>query len=155
MDAPTSLPRQADFAPRKTRESGWGWVLLAALALVTVLPIGYLAFTSGALSPAAPSAPAAVTAGPSGNEVTISGEVLHPGRYTLLPDEGVAGAVLRAGGPTSSAKDIVKIIRNVPGRGNVTLLVNLRNVLTGPMPGNDVPLLPGDVIVIGQRLIKF
>lgn len=155
MDVPTTLPRQADSAPRITYKWGWGWVLLLPLALVVTLPMVYLAFPSGVSSSAVPSAPVVVPAGPSGNEVTISGEVLHPGRYRLLPDERVVGAVLRAGGLTSSAKDTVKVIRSVPGRGNVTLVVNLRKVLTKPMPEGDIPLLPGDAIVIDQKLIKF
>jgi hypothetical protein len=138
MDVPTSLSTQPDSVPRKTHESGRGWVLL----LTQALPVVCLAFTSGVSSPTVSSAPAAAIAGPPANEVTISGEVLHPGCYQLLPDERVAGAVLLAGGLTSSAKDTVKVIRNVLGRGNVTLVVNLRNILTGPMPGNDLPFCP-------------
>jgi hypothetical protein len=155
MDSPTSLPKQADSVSRKAHEPGLGWILLLTLALVVVLPMVYLAVTSGVSSSAVPSTPAAISAGSPANEVTISGEVLHPGRYALLPDERVVGAVLRAGGPTSSAKDTVRVIRNVPGRGNVTLVVNLRKVLTKPMPGGDFALLPGDAIVIDQKLIKF
>ncbi|QIF04207.1 hypothetical protein [Roseimicrobium sp. ORNL1] len=155
MDVPTSLPRQAASAPRKANNSWWGRVFLLTLALVMVLPMAYLAYTSGVSSPPVPSATAAVSAGPLRDEVTISGEVLHPGRYTLLPDERAVSAVLRAGGPTSSAKDTVKVIRSVPGRGNVTLVVSLRKVLAKPMPGNDLPLLPGDAIVIDRKLIKF
>jgi hypothetical protein len=155
MDSPKGLPKQADSAPRTAHEPGLGWILLLTLALVVVLPMVYLALTSGVSSSAVPSAPAAISAGPPANEVTISGEVLHPGRYALLPDERVVGAVLRAGGPTSSAKDTIKLIRNVPGRGNVTLVVNLRKVLTKPTPGGDIHLLPGDALVIDRKLIKF
>lgn len=155
MDAIASLPGQADSSLKKAHQAWSGWALFLTLALVVALPLIYLAFISGEASPAVSSAPAAATAGSPANEITISGEVLHPGRYTLLPDERAVGVVLRAGGLTSSAKDTIKVIRNVPGRGNVTLVVNLRKVLTKPMPGNDLPLLPGDVIVIDQRLIKF
>lgn len=139
MDARTSLTGQADSAPREAHESWWGRVLLLALAFVVALPVIYLAFTSAEPSLAVSSAPAVATAGPPATEVTVAGEVLHPGRHTLLPDERVASAVLRAGGFTSSARDTVKVIQSVPGRGNVTRVGSLRNVLTKPMPGGDNP----------------
>ena len=126
-----------------------------ALVLVAGLRLAYLAFAPvPASSPVTAAVP--VAAGTAGGDVTIYGEVHRPGKYPLLPGEQVAGAILRAGGLTTAAKDkAVKVIRKVPGKGNVTLVVNLRDVLTKGMPGKDIPLLPGDIVVAEERLIKL
>jgi hypothetical protein len=70
--------------------------------------------------------------------------------------ETVSGVILRSGGFSTKAKDkAVKVVRKVPGKGNVTIVVNVRDVLSGKAPGKDVLLFPNDTVIVEEKLINF
>lgn len=90
--------------------------------------------------------------------ITIYGQVIRQGKYEFAQEDELTAsqAILRAGGFAPFAKDTkVKIIRRVPGRGSVTIFVNLRDVMTKGRLDKDIPILPGDVIIVDEKLINF
>lgn len=90
--------------------------------------------------------------------ITIYGQVIRQGRYELAPEEDltVSQAILRAGGFSQFAKDTsVKVIRKVPGRSNVTIIVNLKDVMTKGRLEKDIPIRGGDVIIVDEKLVNF
>lgn len=90
--------------------------------------------------------------------ITIYGQVGRQGRYEVQPEEDltVSQAILRAGGFSQFALDSkVKVIRKVPGKGNVTIIVNLRNVMMKGKLEYDIPIRGGDVIIVDERLVNF
>ena len=90
--------------------------------------------------------------------ITIYGQVLRQGKYEFAPEDQLTAsqAILRAGGFAPFAKDkAVKIIRKVPGKGNVTLVVNLRDVMTKGRLEKDIPIMPNDTIIVEEKLINF
>jgi hypothetical protein len=91
------------------------------------------------------------------NFITIYGQVLRQGRYELAPKEKltVSGALMRAGGSTKSANDNkVKVIRKVKGT-NVSIMVNMRDIMAAGATHLDIPVHPGDVIIVAEKLIHF
>ncbi len=83
--------------------------------------------------------------------VTVDGEVNRPGRYAIESDLTVTGAVSLAGGLTRFGSNDVKIRRNDPQSGKVSIIpVDLKSVRNGKKP--DVPLLPNDVVSVGRRV---
>ena len=92
------------------------------------------------------------------NFITVYGQVSRQGRYEVEPGDEitVSQAVLRAGGFSQFAKDEkVKVIRRVPGKGNVNIIVNLRNVMMRGMLDYDIPVRGGDVIIVDEKLVNF
>jgi protein involved in polysaccharide export with SLBB domain len=90
--------------------------------------------------------------------ITVYGQVSRQGRYEVEPGEDltVSQAILRAGGFSQFAQDEkVKIIRRVPGKGNVTIIVNLRNVMMRGKLEYDIPTRGGDVIIVDEKLINI
>ncbi len=90
--------------------------------------------------------------------ITIYGQVIRQGRYEYAPEDDLTAsqAILRAGGFAPFAKDTkVKIIRKIPGKGNVTIFVNLRDVMTKGKLDKDITILPNDVIIVDEKLINF
>lgn len=90
--------------------------------------------------------------------ITVYGQVSRQGRYEVDPGEDltVSQAILRAGGFSQFAQDEkVKIIRRVPGKGNVTIIVNLRNVMMRGRLEYDIPVRGGDVIIVDEKLINI
>lgn len=95
---------------------------------------------------------------PDANYITIYGQVQRQGRYETSTEEDltVSQAILRAGGFSQFAQDKkVKVIRNVPGKGNVDIFVNLRDVMMKGKLEYDIPVYGGDVIVVSEKLINF
>jgi polysaccharide biosynthesis/export protein len=95
---------------------------------------------------------------PSANYITVYGQVQRQGRYETTPEEDltVSQAILRAGGFSQFAKDKkVKVIRKVPDKGNVTIYVNLRDVMMKGKLDYDIPVRGGDVIIVDEKLINF
>jgi protein involved in polysaccharide export with SLBB domain len=95
---------------------------------------------------------------PTANYITIYGQVQRQGRYETTPEEDltVSQAILRAGGFSQFAKDKkVKVIRKVPDKGNVTIYVNLRDVMMKGKLDYDIPVRGGDVIIVDEKLINF
>jgi protein involved in polysaccharide export with SLBB domain len=90
--------------------------------------------------------------------ITIYGQVLRQGKYEFAPEDQLTAsqAILRAGGFAPFAKDkAVKIIRKVPGKGNVTIVVNLRDVMTKGRLEKDIAIIPNDTIIVEEKLINF
>jgi protein involved in polysaccharide export with SLBB domain len=84
--------------------------------------------------------------------------VQRQGRYETSAEEDltVSQAVLRAGGFSAFAKDKkVKVIRRVPDKGNVTIYVNLRDVMMKGKLEYDIPVYGGDVIIVDEKLVNF
>ncbi len=81
--------------------------------------------------------------------------MIRQGKYEFVQQDQLTAsqAILRAGGFAEGAKDkAVKIVRKVPAKGNVTLVVNLRDVMSKGMTEKDLPLLPNDTIIVEERL---
>lgn len=97
--------------------------------------------------------------GPVGADfIVIYGQVSRQGRYELDPDEDltVSQAILKAGGFSQFANDKkVKVIRRVPGKGNVNIIVNLRDVMMRGKLEYDIPIRGGDVIIVDEKLLNF
>ncbi|HSI63513.1 MAG TPA: polysaccharide biosynthesis/export family protein [Candidatus Saccharimonadia bacterium] len=90
--------------------------------------------------------------------ITIYGQVLRQGKYEFAPEDQLTAsqAILRAGGFAPFAKDkAVKIIRKVPNKGNVTIVVNLRDVMTKGRLEKDIAIMPNDTIIVEEKLINF
>ena len=90
--------------------------------------------------------------------ITIYGQVQRQGRYEVNPEEDltVSQAVLRAGGFAQFAKDKdVKVIRKYPSKGNVTIRVNLRDVMMKGKLEYDIQIRGGDVIIVDEKLVNF
>lgn len=80
--------------------------------------------------------------------VYITGEVLHPGTFPLLPDMTVLQAVSSAGGFTQFAKlKNIYVLRTEAGK-QVKHPFNYKEVVKGNLAEQNILLLPGDVIVI-------
>jgi protein involved in polysaccharide export with SLBB domain len=90
--------------------------------------------------------------------ITIYGQVIRQGKYEFAPEDQLTAsqAILRAGGFAPFAKDTkVKVIRKVPGKGNVTIVVNLRDVMTKGRLEKHIAILPNDTIIVEEKLINF
>jgi polysaccharide export outer membrane protein len=84
--------------------------------------------------------------------VTVDGEVNRPGRYAIEADLTVTGVVSLAGGLTRFGSSTVKVRRNDPQTGKVSVIeVDLKDVRNGKKP--DLPLLPNDVISVKRRIL--
>lgn len=90
--------------------------------------------------------------------IVIYGQVSRQGRYEVDPEEDltVSQAILKAGGFSQFANDKkVKVIRKVPGKGNVNIIVNLRDVMMRGKLEYDIPIRGGDVIIVDEKLLNF
>ena len=97
------------------------------------------------------------SAAPMSDTFTVYGQVQRQGKYELLADEEltISQAILRAGGFAQFAKkEKVKLIRK-SGAKNVTILVNLRDVMERGKLEKDVPMRANDVIIVDERLFNF
>lgn len=80
--------------------------------------------------------------------VYITGEVTHPGALSLLPNMTVLQALTSGGGFTQFAKvKNIYILRTENGK-QVKHPFNYKEVLKGNLAEQNIPLLPGDVIVV-------
>lgn len=100
-----------------------------------------------------------MAAGPAEPDfIVIYGQVSRQGRYEVDPEEDltVSQAILKAGGFSQFANDKkVKVIRKVPGKGNVNIIVNLRDVMMRGKLEYDIPIRGGDVIIVDEKLLNF
>lgn len=121
-------------------------VATVILALEKENPLKKKKGAPGAVGPAAPGF------------VTIYGQVQRQGRYEVEPDEDltVSQAVLRAGGFAQFANESrVKVIRRYPNKGNVTFIVNLKDVMMRGKLEYDIPVKGGDVIIVDEKMFNF
>jgi polysaccharide biosynthesis/export protein len=80
--------------------------------------------------------------------VYITGEVLHPGTFPLLPNMTVLQALSGAGGFTQFAKPKnIYVLRTEVGK-QVKHPFNYKEVVKGNLADQNIFLLPGDVIVV-------
>jgi len=82
--------------------------------------------------------------------VTIRGEVLYPGAYSLIrPDERLSELVARAGGLKQTAfLPAARLVRPSDETGNVA--IDLEKALTKPASLNDLTLRPGDELLVPE-----
>jgi polysaccharide biosynthesis/export protein len=96
-------------------------------------------------------------------EVTVQGQVLRPGPVTIPPggEESftLTKAIFAAGGTTPYAKTSnVKIIRQpVPGSNEPPeiLYVDFDDIVKKGKKENDIPIKPGDTIVVDRKTFVF
>jgi len=80
--------------------------------------------------------------------VYITGEVIHPGTFPLLPNMTVLQALSGAGGFTQFAKlKNIYVLRTEVGK-QVKHPFNYKEVVKGNLADQNIFLLPGDVIVV-------
>ena len=96
----------------------------------------------------------------SRGKVYLVGPVRSPGPQDVPSDEvlTLSKAILRAGGFSDFAdKKNVKVTRksNVAGAEDETFTVNVGDILEKGKTDSDLPLQPGDLIFIPERLIRF
>jgi len=80
--------------------------------------------------------------------VYVNGEVMRPGAQALLPNMTVLQALSSSGGFTQFAriKDIY-VLRQEDGK-QVKHPFNYKEVISGKHPEDNIPLQPGDIIVV-------
>ena len=81
-------------------------------------------------------------------KVYVLGQVGHPGAVVLTPDMTVLQALTTAGGPTVYAKTSkMYILRNESGK-QTRLDFNYKEVVKGRDANQNVPMKPGDTLVV-------
>jgi protein involved in polysaccharide export with SLBB domain len=96
----------------------------------------------------------------SRGKIYLVGAIRSPGPEEISSDEAltVSKAILRAGGFTDYADEKnVKVTRSAgagPG-GEKTFIVNVSQILENGKTGDDLPLQPGDLVFIPERMIRF
>ena len=80
--------------------------------------------------------------------VYVTGEVLKPGAFSLLPNMTVLQALSSSGGFSQFAKiKSIYVLRNEDGK-QIKHPFNYKDVVSGKKPELNIQLQPGDVIVI-------
>ena len=80
--------------------------------------------------------------------VTISGEVLYPGRYAIKEGETVKDVVRKAGGLTKEAfPEAASFVRQGKGR----VFISIDRILRGGGNYENIEMLPGDQIIIPTK----
>ena len=96
----------------------------------------------------------------SRGKIYLVGAIRSPGPEDISSDEQltVSKAILRAGGFTDYADEKnVKVTRSTsagPG-GDKTFIVNVSQILENGKTKDDMPLQPGDLVFIPERMIRF
>lgn len=113
------------------------------------LPALVAAFALAGACLLAGAAPQIESAGPGSFDVTIQGQVIHPGKFSITPDYTVIDAIDMSGGFTAQAlRSKVTVIRRAKdgGKDETTVLDYTDNP---PNPSNaDFKLQAGDVIYV-------
>ena len=96
----------------------------------------------------------------SRGKVYLVGPVRVPGAQDIPSDEvlTVSKAIMRAGGFNDYAdrKDVRVVRKAGPGgKDNQTFVVDLAQILDKGKMDHDLPLEPGDLVLIPERLIRF
>jgi polysaccharide export outer membrane protein len=96
----------------------------------------------------------------SRGKIYLVGAIGGPGPQEISSDETltVSKAILRAGGFTSYADEKnVKVTRSgESGHGDEkTFIVNVKQVLENGKTADDLPLQPGDLIFVPERMVRF
>ena len=94
----------------------------------------------------------------TGRKVYISGHVRLPGPQDIPGGEPytVSKAILRAGGFSDFAKGSqVKVTRSNSTNGAKIFIINVNDILEKGKTGKDLPLEPGDLIIVPGRTFNF
>ena len=88
--------------------------------------------------------------------VNVIGAVLHPAPYVLTGEKRLIDAILAAGGPTEDANlHKVKLIRNLPGGGTVTMKVDFSKYLEDGDLRNNPIVKPYDTVNVPKHSSYF
>ena len=89
--------------------------------------------------------------GGAASRIYITGEVNSPGPYPISPGISVMEAIALSGGLGKfAAKSRIQIHRNVAGKDEVYVF-NYSDFLSGKNLQGNIPLKPGDLIVVPER----
>ena len=96
----------------------------------------------------------------SRGKIYLVGAIRSPGPEDISSDEEltVSKAILRAGGFTDYADEKnVKVTRSAGAGadGDKTFIVNVSGILENGKTKDDMPLQPGDLIFVPERMIRF
>ena len=89
---------------------------------------------------------------------TVFGQVLRQGKYELPADEDVtiSQAILRAGGFAQFGNPKkVKLVRQIPGGLNKTILVNCDDIMRKGNLNKDIYIRNGDVVIVDEKKVNF
>jgi len=86
---------------------------------------------------------------PRSHQFNMVGQVARPGSYPLTESMTVLDAIAAAGGFKDFAKETkIYVLRPMPGGIRVRIPFNYKNVIKGKDLQENVPLKPGDTIVV-------
>lgn len=86
---------------------------------------------------------------PRSHDFNIVGEVMRPGAYPLLQSMTVLDSIAAAGGfQTFAKKTKIYVLRPMPGGIRVRIPFNYKDVIMGRNLSQNIPLKPGDTIVV-------
>ncbi len=80
-------------------------------------------------------------------KVFVTGEVAHPGAFDLQPRAKLMQVIAMAGGLTPYAKGRVIVLRDRGGRER-RFEIELRSIIAGRRPEDNLVLQPGDTLVV-------
>jgi polysaccharide biosynthesis/export protein len=90
-----------------------------------------------------------IVVNPLSHQFNIVGQVARPGAYPLTESMTVLDAIAEAGGFKDFAKETkIYVLRPAPGGIRVRILFNYKKVIKGDDLQENVPLKPGDTIVV-------
>jgi polysaccharide export outer membrane protein len=82
-------------------------------------------------------------------KIYVTGEVAHPGTYDLEPRGKLMQALALAGGLTPYARGRVVVLRDGrDGRQEKRMEVDLKSIINGKKPEDNLLLQPGDTLVV-------
>lgn len=82
-------------------------------------------------------------------KVFVTGEVAHPGSFDLRPRTKLMQVLALAGGLTPYAKGRIVVLRDTrDGSGDRRIEVDLKSIVSGKRPGDNLILHPGDTLVV-------
>ncbi|HEY3570328.1 MAG TPA: polysaccharide biosynthesis/export family protein [Thermoanaerobaculia bacterium] len=82
-------------------------------------------------------------------KIYVTGEVAHPGTYDLEPRGKLMQALALAGGLTPYAKGRVVLLRDGrDGRQEKRMEVELKSIINGKKPEDNLLLQPGDTLIV-------
>jgi len=83
-------------------------------------------------------------------QVTLLGQVAHPGSVPLIAGMTLIQAISQAGGLTPIASGDHVTLRRKTQKGQITVQVSVGDIIDGKAP--DIPLQAGDQIYVHERL---
>ena len=87
------------------------------------------------------------------SKIYVDGEVKKPGEFELLGPLTVMQAIARAEGMTEKAWQEALVIRRIKGKEPLVMLLDLEAVLNGTNIGQDIGLVPFDIVYVPRSPI--